>query len=109
MPVRTRRVALADANVARRFFIYERARDVEFGTGWKRARKFSFATLAAAVISVVLPMNIQIQRRPLMFREARGARLCASPSLLHAAFRQMHAHFAPAAIIARIIPIIRSG
>jgi hypothetical protein len=75
----------------------------------KRARIFSFAMLAAAVISVVLRMSFLQQRRLSIFREKRGSRVPALPSLAHPAFRRNDAPFVLAARIPLIISIIRSG
>jgi hypothetical protein len=80
-----------------------------FDAAWKRPRKYLFATLAAAMISVVLPMNFQAQLRTVILRAQRSALLLAAPSLAHPAFHRNHAPFMPAAAIARVIPIIRSG
>jgi hypothetical protein len=76
----------------------------------KRAPIFLFATLAAAVISVVLLMNSRRQLRPSIFSEQRSTRSFASPSsLVRPAFHRSHAPFVPAARIPRIISIINSG
>jgi hypothetical protein len=74
----------------------------------KRPFIFLFATLAAAVISVVLPMNSPQPRRPSILRELRNARLLAL-SLVRLAFHRSDASFVPAAGIPRIISIISSG
>jgi hypothetical protein len=75
----------------------------------KRPAKFSFATLAAAMISVVLRMNFQSQLRPAILRAQRSTRSLAMSSLSDPACHRNHAPFMPAAAIARINPIIRSG
>jgi hypothetical protein len=91
--------------VARRFFL----RCAGIDAALRRPRIFSFATLAAAVISVVLPMNSLQKRRLSILCEERSSRALALPSLVHPAFHRNHAPFVPAARIPRIISLIRSG
>jgi hypothetical protein len=102
----TRRAAVAIAIVARRFFC---SCDTGIDAALKRPFIFLFATLAAAVISVVLPMNAPQPCRPSNLREQRSARLLALQSLACPAAHRNHAPFVPAAGIPIIISIISSG
>jgi hypothetical protein len=105
--LQTRRAALPRYGiVARRFF----PRYPGIDAALKRALIFLFATLSAAVISVVLPMNSPQPRRPSILREPRNASVLASPlSLVRPAFQRSDAPFVPAAGIPQIISIISSG
>jgi hypothetical protein len=83
--------------------------DPRFAAIGRRPAKFSFARLAAAMISVVLPMNFQSQPEPARRRTPGSTRSLALPSLSYPAFQRNHAPFMAATALARIIPIIRSG
>jgi hypothetical protein len=112
--LQTRRAAIAIAMVARRFYSCGPCAapkppcNFTFDAALKPPRIFLFATLAAAVISVVLPMNSQPERRPSILPEQRSTR-AALESLARPTFHRSHVPFVPAAGIPRIISIISSG
>jgi hypothetical protein len=54
-------------------------------------------------------MNFQRQLRSALLGAERNSRALAMPSLSYPAFQRDQARLIPAAAVARIIPIIRSG
>jgi hypothetical protein len=85
------------------------ARDTAIDAALKRARNFLIAWLAAAVISVVLPMNSPQPRRPSNLCEKQRSALISPSSLVRPAFHRNRVPFVPAAGIPKIISIISSG
>ena len=101
-------------NAARRFFLLTPpttriAHRSDSDDGLKASAKFSFATPARAVISVVVAMHFEQQLRPATLRSRRTWPSLAWFPMLHPALERHCMPFLSAANIARIIPIIGSG
>ncbi|MFZ3330565.1 MAG: hypothetical protein WA197_08045 [Candidatus Acidiferrales bacterium] len=75
----------------------------------KQLTNFLFATAVMAVISVDLAMHLQSQIRTAILRDQRRRHLLVARPVVRRSSTRRYAAFVCAAMIARIIPIIRSG